>query len=67
MGEIIDKVKGKAKQIEGILTGDKARQQEGELDEAKGNVKGVVNDVANKVEGAVHHAVDAVKKAVKKL
>ena len=36
MGEIIDKVKGKAKQIEGIITGDKARQQEGEIDEAKG-------------------------------
>jgi hypothetical protein len=37
MGEIIDKVKGKAKQVEGILTGDKARQQEGELDEALGS------------------------------
>jgi uncharacterized protein YjbJ (UPF0337 family) len=63
MGEIIDKVKGKAKQIEGVITGDKTRQLEGELDEAKGNVKGVVN----KVEDRVHKAVDAVKQAVKKL
>ena len=63
MGEIIDKVKGKAKQIEGIITGDKARRQEGELDEAKGNAKGVVN----RVEGAVTAAVDAVKHAVKQI
>ena len=59
MSEIIDKVKGKAKQIEGAITGDKTRQLEGALDEAKGNVKGVVN----KVESRVHDAVDAVKRA----
>ena len=63
MGEIIDKVKGKAKQVEGIITGDKARQHEGELDEAKGNVKGVVNQV----EGVVTAAVDIVKHVVKKI
>ncbi len=63
MGEIIDKVKGKAKQVEGIVTGNKARQNEGELDEARGNVKGAVNKVA----GAVHNAADAVKQAVKKI
>ncbi|MGZ3407776.1 MAG: CsbD family protein [Polyangia bacterium] len=63
MGEIIDKVKGKAKQIEGILKGDKALQYEGEIDEAKGNFKGVVNKVAD----AAHNAVDAVKEKVKKL
>src|SRR5579871_1771833 len=53
MGEIIDKVKGKAKQVEGIITGDKARQNEGKLDEAKGKIKGVVNRVEDAVEGAV--------------
>jgi uncharacterized protein YjbJ (UPF0337 family) len=63
MGEIIDKVKGKAKQIEGILTGDKARQNEGKLDEAKGNVEGVVNKVGN----AVRDTVEAVKQTVKKI
>lgn len=63
MGEIIDKVKGKAKQIEGAITGDKTRRLEGELDEASGNVKGVVK----KVENRVRNAVDAVKQAVKKL
>ncbi len=63
MGEIIDKVKGKAKQIEGILTGDKARQQEGRTDETKGKIKGAVN----KVEDAANKAVAAVKQAVKKI
>jgi uncharacterized protein YjbJ (UPF0337 family) len=63
MGELVDKVKGKAKQVEGILTGDKARQREGELDVAKGDVKHVVNQVG----GAVDKAVDAVKHAVKKI
>jgi uncharacterized protein YjbJ (UPF0337 family) len=63
MGEIIDKVKGKAKQVEGIITGDKARQHEGELDEAKGKLKGVVS----RVEGAVERAAVAVQQAVKKI
>lgn len=63
MGEIIDKVKGKAKQVEGVITGDKSRQHEGELDEAKGNLKGVVN----KIENAVRDTVEAVKQTVKKI
>jgi uncharacterized protein YjbJ (UPF0337 family) len=63
MGEIFDKVKGKAKQVEGVITRDKARQQEGEREEAKGNIKGIVN----KVEHAVHKGVDAMKHVVKKI
>jgi uncharacterized protein YjbJ (UPF0337 family) len=63
MGEIIDRIKGKAKQVEGIITGDKARQQEGKRDEAKADVEHVVNQV----EGAVELAVDAVKHVVKKI
>ena len=63
MGEMIDKVKGKAKQVQGIITGDEALRNEGKVDEAKGNAEGVIN----KIEGAVHDAVDAVKQAVKKI
>lgn len=63
MGEIIDKIKGKAKQVEGILTGDKARQHEGEADEAKGRIEGVVN----RVEGAVERALVGAQQAVKKI
>lgn len=63
MGEIIDKVKGKAKQVQGIVTGNEALKKEGQNDETKGKAEGVVN----KVENAAHKAVDAVKQAVKKI
>jgi len=63
MGELLDKVKGKSKQVEGIVTGNKVRQAEGQLDEAKGAAKGIVN----KVGGALHKAVDSVKQGAKKI
>lgn len=63
MGEIIDKAKGKAKQIGGILSDDKQLQTEGEIDEAKGKAKGVVN----KVVDAAENAANKVKQAVNKL
>ena len=62
MGEIIDKLKGKAKQVEGILTGDKARQREGEADETKGKIEGVINRVEETVDRALVGAQKAVKK-----
>ena len=62
MGEIIDKLKGKAKQVEGILTDDKARQREGEADETKGKIEGVINRVAETVDRALVGAQQAVKK-----
>jgi len=53
MGEIIDKVKGKAKQAAGALTGDKKLQQEGRVDEAKGAVEGAIEDVKHAVKDAI--------------
>jgi uncharacterized protein YjbJ (UPF0337 family) len=50
MGELIDKVKGKIKQVAGAIGGDKKLQNEGKLDEAKGKVKGVVEDVKHAVK-----------------
>jgi uncharacterized protein YjbJ (UPF0337 family) len=50
MGEIIDKVKGKIKQVAGALTGDKKLVREGKADEAKGNVKGAVENVKHAVK-----------------
>jgi len=55
MGEVIDKVKGRAKQAVGAATGDKKLERQGKVDEAKGNVKGAVGEVK-----------DAVKQAAKK-
>ena len=50
MGEIIDKVKGKFKQVAGVLAGDKKLEQEGKVDSAKGKVKGAVEDVKHAVK-----------------
>jgi uncharacterized protein YjbJ (UPF0337 family) len=52
MGELIDKVKGKIKQTAGALAGDKKLEDEGELDEAKGEVKGAVANVKHAVKEA---------------
>jgi uncharacterized protein YjbJ (UPF0337 family) len=45
MGEIIDKIKGKAKQVEGNITGNRARKAEGVADETKGRVKGAFEKI----------------------
>ena len=52
MGEIIDKTKGKIKQVAGIVAGDKKLQQDGKVDEAKGKVKGAVEEVKHAVKQA---------------
>jgi uncharacterized protein YjbJ (UPF0337 family) len=39
MGEILDKIKGKAKQVKGAVTGDRGQQAEGVVDEEKGKLK----------------------------
>lgn len=61
MGELIDKTKGKAKQVEADLTGNKTRQVEGVIDEIKGNIKGAVA----KIEDAAKNIAEKVKDAVK--
>jgi uncharacterized protein YjbJ (UPF0337 family) len=53
MGEIIDKVKGKIEQVAGAAGGDKKLQQQGNVDEAKGNVKGAFEDAKHAVKEAV--------------
>jgi len=45
MGAIGDKIKGKAKQVEGRVTGDKVRETQGTVQKTKGDLKG-------KLEGA---------------
>jgi uncharacterized protein YjbJ (UPF0337 family) len=52
MGELIDKVKGKIKQTAGGLAGDKKLEREGQVDEAKGEVKGAVANVKHAVKDA---------------
>lgn len=48
-----DKVKGRAKQAAGDLTGDDEMRREGQADEAGGDVKDLIDKAANKLEETV--------------
>lgn len=50
MGELIDKAKGKAKQVEGDLTGDQERHAEGTADVYKGKAKGKFEEVKQDIK-----------------
>lgn len=52
MGELIDKAKGKAKQAEAEVTGNRARKVEGVLDELKGKAKGAFEEAKTHVKEA---------------
>ena len=56
MGSMMDKIKGKAKEIEGRVTGDKLRTAQGKAGQARGEVKGVGERVAAKVKSGVSRA-----------
>ncbi|MFT8756608.1 CsbD family protein [Leuconostoc pseudomesenteroides] len=56
-----DKLVGKAKELEGRLTGDKER----EVEEKTQSLKGQAKDDVQKVRDTVHDAVDAAKGFVK--
>jgi uncharacterized protein YjbJ (UPF0337 family) len=50
MGEIIDKAKGKAKQVYGSVTGDRSKQAEGVVDEEKGELKEKFEDLKRDIK-----------------
>ena len=58
MGELIDKIKGKAKQVQGRATGDKVREAEGVADEVKGKAKGAFEELKTDVKRAVRQNQD---------
>jgi len=64
MGAITDKIKGKAKQIEGRLTGDKIREGQGTVQKAKGDVEGVVARTKARAKARIDEA--RAKRAVKR-
>ena len=61
MGEFKDKAKGKAKQLEGRITGDKTRRTEGRIDEVKGNLKGVLHKVGDATKNIAELAKSSIK------
>lgn len=53
MGSMLDKIKGKAKEIEGRMTGDKLRTAQGKAATAKGEVKGMAERASARVKAGV--------------
>ena len=51
-----DKIIGKAKEVEGKLTGDKLREVEGKAQKTKGKVKAKVKQVKDDIEA--DHQID---------
>lgn len=51
-----DKIIGKAKEVEGKLTGDKSREVEGKAQKTKGKVKAKVKQVKDDIEA--DHQID---------
>lgn len=66
MGEFRDKVKGKAKQLEGRITGDRSRRAEGVADEVKGNLKGAFREVKDAAKNIGRFAKNATQKHKRK-
>ena len=65
MGALIDKLKGKAKQIEGKLTGDKVRTAQGTVQKAKGDIEGAAARAGRKVKATARRAKSRVKRAMR--
>jgi len=63
MGALTDKIKGKAKEIEGRVTGDRIRTAEGKAQKAKGDAEGAVGRVTDNVRGKVAKAKAKIRRA----
>lgn len=55
-----DRVAGKAKELEGKITGDKARESEGTAQQAAGKVKRAIGDAADRARGAAQGVKEGV-------
>jgi len=64
MGAIIDKIKGKAKQLEGRLTGDKLRVAQGRAETAKGDLESAAARAARKMKGFVDRTATRAKAGI---
>lgn len=58
MGELIDKGKGKVKEVAGVATGDRKLEGEGKVDQGKGHVKGAVEEIKQGVKDAIRKKPD---------
>ncbi|MDX6521965.1 MAG: CsbD-like [Gaiellales bacterium] len=58
MGENLDKVKGTIKEETGRATGDEELTREGQVDQAKGDVKQGVDDAGDAIKRGLDRATD---------
>ena len=58
MGATSDKVQGQAKEVAGIVTGDKDLEAEGKSDRQTGEAEEKIDDVKDRVQGFVDDVKD---------
>ena len=58
MGENFDETKGKLKEAAGDLTDNDDLKREGQVDQAKGNVKDGIDEASDKAKDALDKATD---------
>jgi uncharacterized protein YjbJ (UPF0337 family) len=61
MGATSDKVQGQAKEVAGIVTGDKDLEAQGKADRQTGEAEEKVDEVKDRVEGFVDSVKDKVE------
>ena len=66
MGTTSDKVQGQAKEVAGIVTGDKDLEAEGKADRQIGEAEEKIDDVKDRVEGFVDEVKDKAAEVVDK-
>lgn len=60
MGEMKDKVEGKARELKGAVTGDTGEEVHGKAQQAKGNAEGTLNRAGDKARAEANQGeVDA--------
>lgn len=58
MAGTMDKLKGKAKEVAGAVTGDRETESKGKLDQAKGSAKNAAENVKEHVKERAQEALD---------
>ena len=53
MGELIDKAKGKVRQLKADITGNESERIKGKAEEAKGRAKGAFEDLKHAVKKGI--------------
>jgi uncharacterized protein YjbJ (UPF0337 family) len=62
----MDKLKGKVKEVAGAATDDRSTENEGKLDQAKGNLKRAGENLKDRAKEALGGAADEAKDASEK-